>query len=167
MSPVSVEIRDKGLERIAKEAQTFRRSYVKVGFPEGGKASGKDTKSFDEVVQIAAVHEFGAPKANIPERSFLRAAYDRDQAKIRELFDSEYLAILDGRTTARRALTKIGAWFQARVRAYIVALKSPPLAPATEARKARLGRGGGGVPTPLVDTGQMVDSVQFAVVING
>jgi hypothetical protein len=161
-----VEVIDLGLDAIIRETRRYVNSYVKVGFPTGGTASDEGSESFDEVVQIAAVHEFGAPSVNIPERSFLRSAFDEDKRRIDSLLADGYLDTLAGKSNARQALGKIGEWFAARVKRKITAIKSPPLAPRTAAAKARKGKGSG-VPNPLIETGQMRASVQTKVVING
>lgn len=40
---------------------------------------------FGSRAQIAKYHEFGAPKAGIPERSFMRSAFDENQKKIKKI----------------------------------------------------------------------------------
>ena len=47
-----------------------------------------------EQALIAAVHEFGSPKKNIPERSFLRKTFDEQKEKIEKLIDAEIEKVL-------------------------------------------------------------------------
>jgi len=42
-----------------------------------------------EALNYAAVHEFGAPRKNIPERSFLRKTFDEKKDEIERLIDAE------------------------------------------------------------------------------
>lgn len=47
-----------------------------------------------EVLVYAAVHEFGSPKRNIPERSYLRKTFDEQKEQIEELIDAEIEKVL-------------------------------------------------------------------------
>lgn len=47
-----------------------------------------------EVLVYAAVHEFGSPKKNIPERSFLRLGFDKNKEEIERLIDAEIEKVL-------------------------------------------------------------------------
>lgn len=48
----------------------------------------RDSKG--NVVSIGAVHEFGAPRAGIPKRSFLRTTYARQKGEIEELIETVF-----------------------------------------------------------------------------
>ena len=57
---------DKAIERIEKITKSFKGSTsVKVGLPKGSDAYPDGTS----VVMVGAVHEFGSPSRNIPQRS--------------------------------------------------------------------------------------------------
>ncbi|AIY89894.1 phage virion morphogenesis protein [Geoglobus acetivorans] len=47
-----------------------------------------------DVVIYAAVHEFGSPRKNIPERSFLRKTFDEQKDEIEKLIDAEIEKVL-------------------------------------------------------------------------
>lgn len=47
-----------------------------------------------EVLVYAAVHEFGSPRKNIPERSFLRLGFDKSKEEIEKLLDAEIEKVL-------------------------------------------------------------------------
>jgi len=47
---------------------------------------------FGEEALIGAVHEFGAPKKNIPERSFMRTTFNEEKKKLQEIFNKELKA---------------------------------------------------------------------------
>ena len=154
---------DKGLLDFVKRVEQFENSYTKVGFPKGSEP-GEGNKSFDEVVQIAASHEFGAPKANIPERSFLRSAHDDHQKDIEKLMAYEYNQVADGKSDVAESLGRVGEWFTGEVKAKIDSITAPPFAPSTlKARQAK----GDMNPKLLVDTGQMRASVTHVEVIKG
>ena len=163
MATVSVKVIDKGLNKFVKQVEQFENSYTKVGFPEGSTPDAGD-KTFDEVVQIAASHEFGAPKASIPERSFLRSAFDAHEGDIKKLMDYEYNEVANGTSTAKQSLGRIGEWFTGEVKKQIDTINSPPFAPSTlKARQAK----GDMNPKLLIDTGQMRASVTHVEVIQG
>jgi|Deesub1362B_J571_1020462.scaffolds.fasta_scaffold00499_29 phage gpG-like protein len=47
-----------------------------------------------EALNYAAVHEFGSPKRNIPERSYLRKTFDEKRNEIEKLIDAEIEKVL-------------------------------------------------------------------------
>ena len=47
-----------------------------------------------EVLVYAAVHEFGSPKRNIPQRSYLRKTFDEQKEEIEKLIDAEIEKVL-------------------------------------------------------------------------
>ena len=48
----------------------------------------RDSKG--NAVSIGAVHEFGAPRAGIPKRSFLRSTYKKQKAAIEKLIETVF-----------------------------------------------------------------------------
>jgi len=135
--------------RLREIAQRIKSAEaVRVGFLEG--ATYPDGTS---VGLIAAIQEFGASSQGIPPRPFFRtmiAAKKREwgPALAGELKASDY--------DAKKALGVLGEGIAGQLRQSIIDLISPPLAPATIARK--------GSDKPLVDTGHMLDSVDKEVV---
>lgn len=165
----SVKIIDRGLDRIILETRKFRWSYTKVGLPANGspgESDGGDMRGMADNVMVGAIHEFGAPKANIPERSWLRSAFDKNLPKIGEVVQESYASVVDGRASAKMALAKLGEWFTGRVKTGFADIKSPPYAEST--LKARRRKGAGDMnPQMLVDTGQLRNSVQHVEVMRG
>jgi hypothetical protein len=160
---------DKGWERIAAMARTVRESSVHVGVFADSTAEGEPRKEgVLSNVQIAAIHEYGAPTAGIPERSFLRGTYDAKRPEYTVLITRLVQQLYDGKMDVRRALGLVGAKFQADIQARIRAGLTPPLAPSTLRRKLALGRRGAkGEPKPLIDTGQLVASIAYRIVMPG
>lgn len=103
------------------------------------------------VAAVAAWNEFGTP--TIPERAFFRGALHGSERAISPILragiDPKDMA-LDDRTAGL-----IGEVMKARIQSSIVALRDPPNAPATIARK--------GSSSPLVDTGVLHGSVDYRV----
>lgn len=167
MGAATVKIKDLGWGRLQQEIRRADRSFVKVGFPDGAEVvpgnrfgSGREA-AFDitEVQAVASVHEFGAPRRNIPQRPFLRPAFDENRAKINAFVDREYQKVLNGQTTVEASLTRLGLYHEAHVKAKITKVKDPPLKPVTIARKKSS--------NPLIDTGQMRNTVTSAVFVHG
>lgn len=130
------------------------RNVTKVGLPaEAAPAMPPDAPSSTmvDLVQLAAIHEFGAPKRNIPERSFIRATYDENKTKIEQIQEVEARRIISGESTVQESLSRIGEWLVMKTRKKIENHIPPPLSPATIAAK----QGN----TPLYDTGQLIQSI--------
>jgi len=107
------------------------------------------------LLEVAAVHEFGAPAANIPQRSFIRAPVDTHAEDIKRLQGVLFEHVVEGKITESAALDQIGAkvasWCQEAIDNGI----EPALADATVKRK--------GSSKPLVNTGQLKSSITWKV----
>lgn len=141
MTTVKSYIVDKKWMDFQREAVKFRNAFTKVGLFSGPHSSGED------VVTIAVVHEFGSPKNNIPERSFIRAWTDQNRRKIWNKIEELYDKVLEGKYTARKAIKKLGEWGAGEIKDFMTDLRTPSNAPSTIARK--------GSSNPLIDSGEM------------
>lgn len=124
-----------------------KRGQVKVGFLEN--ATYPDGK---KVAMIAAIQDFGAPARGIPPRPFFRNMVAAKQA--------EWPGAIAGLLRAngndvQKTLEQTGAAIAGQLRQSIVDTNDPPLKPATIKRK--------GFEKPLIDTGHMLQSVDYAV----
>lgn len=113
---------------------------------------GKDDS---DLLLIANVHEFGAPKAGIPERSYIRAGYDKNVDKYIKKAEGYLQEVLDGKIEARSLYTKLGQTMAQDIQKHIKGSIPPPLKPATVKRK--------GSSLPLVDTGRLLGSIGYEV----
>lgn len=147
---------------------------VKVGILNDSQHASEDGDDEDiSLLELAAIHEFGSPAANIPERSFIRATINgqRDEvnAAIEDLVGSEVKKLLEiervsesqADAAARRALGKLGTKIVSMIRATIrnrqtVGPEDQALKPETIKRK--------GSSLPLVDTAQLINGINFAIV---
>ena len=104
------------------------------------------------VAMIAAIQDFGAPAAGIPPRPFFRNMIAKKSPEwpkaIRDLLKANQYDAL-------RTLQQSGEAIAGQLRQSIVDTNDPPLAPATIRRK--------GFSKPLVDTGHMLNSVNYQV----
>jgi hypothetical protein len=122
---------------------------VRVGIPDDAKHEGVST------AQIAAVHEFGDPEHNIPERSFLRASIAENRGRYKALNSENLKAVLSDKMTIQNALERLGTVAAGDVKSYIRNANFEPLKAATIRRK--------GSSKPLIDTGQMRQSITYAI----
>lgn len=162
---MTVRDNDKKWRRIKRNLSLMDDSFTKVGLPFGVKVKKEvsevnriffgddveiqsDTTS-SELIQYAAANEFGT--RNIPERPFLRGAFDRNRFKIAKIQDVVYFRLLKGTTTVEKGIGLIGEVFTRLVKEQITDLRTPPNDPATIAKK--------GSSNPLVDSGQLRQSI--------
>lgn len=137
------------LEKLSEDA-------VGVGY-QRGKATHKAKREGEEdvdMVDIAAWNEFGT-STGIPARPFLKNSIESYQDEIKQDMETCVKMVLNG-ADAHTALNGLGAAHVARVQRSIVEGEYEPNAPATIRKKK-------GRATPLIDTGQMRQSVHYVV----
>lgn len=143
---------------------------------DGGKAQNVGGPTLAE---IATVHEYGSPSKGIPERSYLRSTVDKNLSSYRQILEQLKLQIFNPKVnvTVKNALLILGAKIKLDVQATIRAGIPPAWADST--REARIRRanpegdfsiGKDGIKnatiiaeTPLIDTGQLVNGITYAV----
>ncbi|HHW4672956.1 MAG TPA: hypothetical protein ACQGQF_03875 [Xylella fastidiosa subsp. pauca] len=101
------------------------------------------------------MHELGAPERGIPERSVVRRSIREHQEKYVALHTHHVRAVLRDAMTVETALDTLGAVAAGDVQATIRHADLPPLRQQTIQRK--------GSSAPLIDTGQMLQSITHEV----
>ena len=140
----------------AKDLKAMLKSKgVKVGLPASVGAKMHDESDLS-VAAIGAIHEFGSPARNIPERSFIRTTVQEEQNNIKKLFKKEAEKLMDGEQDVDGMLGIVGAYISAKIKKKITDIKTPPNAEATVEAK--------GSSNPLIDSGQMRQSVTWEIV---
>jgi hypothetical protein len=158
---------DRGWKAIMREMTLQQRSdlVVDVGIigteaeqphSEGGKLTNADIGLFHEYGTTGmSLGRSGAESGATPERSFLRSTMDESHGAITRLFERVVRGAIEQRINLRRGLNLIGeravSWVKARIRKGI----PPPLMPSTIDRK--------GSSKPLIDKGQLIGSITYAV----
>lgn len=139
---------DRGYKKLIASMRkvALRPKVVSIGVRAGGPS---------DLPLIAAVNEFGSSDGRIPERSFLRSTIDENRAKYEGQLSKVIGAVIDGKSTLRAGLNKIGVGVVGDVKRKITALKDPPNAASTIAQK--------GSDNPLIDTGRLRASIDFEV----
>lgn len=153
--------RDLGLDKLLRELSAPNRSItLKVGVVGPGATNSHDTESGLTNAALAVIHEFGAPGAGIPERSFIRSTIDMNRHEYMDVLLPKLVrGILEGRFSFYQALELLGQRMAADIKKRITegAGIPPALQPETIDRK--------GSDRPLVDTGRLLGAITYAVII--
>ncbi len=152
-----MKVIDRGWNRIKHEIALMADAHVKIGFPASKDKQHKG--SVQTVAQIAVENEYGVPEKNIPSRPFMRQAFDKNEYKLNERIKQYAKDIFAGIKNTRQALTLLGVEHKGNIQKEVRFGDFKPNAPLTIAIK--------GSSQPLIDTDQMVQSVQFEVDMGG
>lgn len=152
----TVSKKGKGLERLlAMAKQMERKPFVKVGVLTGVRASANGRGLTN--VELAAIHEFGAPGAGIPSRPFLRSTFDAKKDAWNSLMARLVTKVVAGHLNVVAALELVGQRAAGDVRNRITQGGNfVPNKPATIRRK--------GSSKPLIDKGLLLQSISHQVV---
>lgn len=142
--------KDRGWKRIQTQLRSM--GAVKVGLPSDSPA---DEETGVSLVFIGWWNEYGTDDGHVPERPFMRQAFDDNLALIRQAQDRLVSGIYAGQYSTDRALRLLGELHQAHIQKSITELRQPPNAPSTVARK--------GSSNPLIDSEQMRDNIRYEV----
>ena len=164
---VDFEEKDLGWKEIKKQIRAFKNSYTGVGYYSDG---GTDPK--ENIAARALIQEIGAKIVvtekmqrfwiwkfgkritkkiiRIPKRPFMRRTFEKNLKRIKKRIDIEYNKVLEGKQTAKQALSRIGEWYVGLIKLTIRRGGFVPNSPLTVSEK--------GSTKPLVDTGEMITS---------
>lgn len=157
-----VEDKDLGLNRIIRTLnKDLDGVVVKVGVQAKDKAvrrgKGGSIRNTDQpLAVIAAIHEFGLD--NMPQRSFLRSAYDENLPMIDKMIQRVANGAVFGPVFGlgtNAALNQLGNVVQGMVQRKIVDGPFVPNSPATIKRKKSS--------KPLIDTGHLRQSIRYVI----
>lgn len=158
---VTTQRYDLGEDRIRRTIAEMKKTpggpHVQVGFLDASKLHDQASETTGKpvtVVEVALANEFGTD--TIPERPFMRTSAKELAPRMKALGAQLIAAVIAGRMTVDQALDRLGLTAQTAIKKTIDDWKIPPNSPSTIARK--------GADNPLVDTGQMRNSVQYVKV---
>lgn len=152
MAKSSVTVRDRGYEALRRALKSKATVSIGVFADEGSKVyEASDTK--ETVAEVATKHEFGL---GVPERSFLRAWVDQNEAEIKTTIVKLFGEVVKGRSTPRMAFDQLGLWSVGQIQKRIADGIAPANSPKTIARK--------GSAVPLIDTGQLRSSITYKII---
>ena len=109
----------------------------------------------------AAAHEYGAPGAGIPERSFIRLTFIKQEQEQKRLTAKLLNQVVEKGMEVPKVLALLGTWGAAQVKATITKgpqSEWPELSEPYGTDKAERGK-----TKMLVDTGEMVNSITYQV----
>jgi hypothetical protein len=157
-----VKLDDRAWKNLLRKLEAADHTGVRVGVLMSGKG-GDEHKDKDgkktgaNMVQIAAIHEYGAPKANIPERSFIRRTFIEKRRQYETMTTKLARGIIIKGWSVKFVLELLGQWGAAEVKKTIMTGPPipPPLRPETIRRKKS--------DRPLFDTGQLQASITYVV----
>jgi len=137
------------LERIKDISEKLdRHAVLKVGFLSGATYPDSDVN----VPTVAAINEFGAPSRGQPPRPFFRNMIAKKKGSWGKAISN---LLKENGYSAEKTLRKTGEGISGQLKQSIHDLTSPPLKQSTIDRK--------GFNKPLIDTGHMLNSVDYEV----
>lgn len=143
---VEVKLIDHGFDNIIRQALKLDGKGVKVGI-----RRGKGSHDGTDMLDIAVYNHFGT--ATIPARPFVSDCAEKNAGQIQEAQKRLVYRVYQGGLSADGALAELGAWYVNVQKGHILHGGWTPNAPATIKRK--------GSNKPLVDTGQLVNTVDW------
>lgn len=120
---------------------------VQVGFQDGST-----NEEGTSLAEIAAYNELGT--STIPARPFMKQSFENHEKELQSACDEVNKVLSEGGTT-EMALEELGVFSKGLIQEEIVSGNFAPNSPATIAAK--------GSSTPLIDTGQMRQSVNYVI----
>jgi hypothetical protein len=149
---------DDKVKEFVKHIAKAKRSYVTIGLHEdaGHYTEGANPPT---VVEVGLWTEFGTKYS--PERSWLRSTIDENGELLNKWRNEMMNNIMTKGWTVEKALEAMGFRIQVLLQNKIKSDVPPRIAPATAAAKVREGL----APVSLINTGLMLRSVTFKVVI--
>jgi hypothetical protein len=145
--------RDLGWDRIKRETEALSGKAVKVGIQSDG----------GDVIDRAFFNEYGTAGGAsgggwggpVPARPFISTAFEENRENLHQMKARLWNGVIDGRIGADQAARLLGEHHQNQVREKITAIDTPPNAPLTVELK--------GSSNPLIDTGQMRQTVRYEI----
>lgn len=162
-SPVQIvtTVWDRLQRALAINSKAAQESHVKVGIiaKKGGNQPAADGGI--TMIELAAIHEFGSPAAGIPQRSFIRSTFARDDVRkhMGELTGKLVTKVIHG-MKLQTALGLLGAWGVSQIKSTIKERQTTGPEPQRNA-DATIARKGSDL--PLVDTGRLLNALAWLV----
>lgn len=146
---------DNDIPEMMERLEKARGTKMIFGVIGSGLGGGKHKGGKLTIVEIATIHEFGAPSVNIPERSFIRKTFDEKGSEIADAVEDFFGQYVMGDIPYDAATKGIGEYVKGIIQTTIRDLSSPALKAITIQLK--------GSSQPLIDTGQLIDSIEYKV----
>lgn len=148
--------------RVQARGKHSKKSRTRKKVAKRVEAAKKQRGPAKTLFEVAMIHEFGA--GHVPQRSFIRATIDENRSEITRLQVAVAKHVLLGNITAEQGLDQIGTAVVGMVQTRIEKGIAPPLAASTKKAKAARTKRGDKKDTPLILTGQLLNSVTWRTV---
>lgn len=156
-----ISITADNLASVVKAIHQLTSEEILVGIPQANTERRNDDNTSITNAEIGYLQETGSPAMNIPARPFLVPGIEEVQKPIVGQLEKAARAAIDGQSDAvDKAFHAAGMIGQNGVRKRINNGDFQPLAEATLAARRRRGRTG---TKPLIDTGQLRNSVTYVI----
>jgi phage gpG-like protein len=147
-------------DQVMKSIHAMSKQQVLIGIPADAKARPDD--AWVTNAQLGYLHEFGSPARNIPARPFLipgvKAATERCEKILK---DSARHALSHDTNAIERGLNQAGLMAQASVKQTLK--QGEGFAPLKESTLQARRRKGFKGESPLIRTGQLLNSITYVV----
>jgi hypothetical protein len=155
---VSIKVRKDIYKQVKKNLLDFSKLDLLVGVPQEKTERDKDVQgeTTNEPItnaELMFIHTNGSPVKNIPKRPTIEPTIEENKDKISEKFKTAVNKILNNRGDGKEDLEKLGIWVVNKIKARF---GSEELEPNTEGTIKRKGSD-----RPLIDTGQLRDSITY------
>ena len=149
-------------DELIKALKTLTLKEVLAGVPEA-KAPRKRGTATNAL--LAYVHDNGSPLQNIPPRPFLCAGIEEGKEEITKYLEQAGKAALHGDAMLMdKALNAVGLAAQKAIRKKIQTGPFTPLKASTVAARKRKRKSRNNTQmTPLIDTGQLLQSINYVI----
>lgn len=154
---MTVIIKDKGWNRILKNLNEIDNSYVKIGLL--GDSGSYEGDGSVNIAQVATWNEFGT--STIPSRPFMRQTFEKNTEVVNKLTLNLKGKIFAGQIGVGMGLETLGVAYKGLIQQQIRHGDFAPNADSTVVKKTVNGKKGN---KPLIDTGQMVQSINYEVI---
>lgn len=144
------------LSSFLKNIKNMSNKSALVGIP-GDQKHGKTSNS-----ELGFIHEFGSDHAHIPARPFLLPGIKKEKNRILEVFKNNLPKVLAGED-AHITFNKVGIIARDSIKNMLRNGPFAPLAEATIAARRRSRTSGKAGTKPLIDTGQLLNSINYVI----
>lgn len=151
---VKIKVKKDNTKELLKRLESMKRMDLLVGVPQSESEREKDEKQDITNAQLMFIHSEGSPAKNIPPRPVIDMTLKEEKEKINEKFKKALNSVLAG-GNPRVELEKLGIYVVNKIKAKFGSDDLAPLQPATIKAK--------GSDRPLIDTGQLRDSITYIV----
>lgn len=143
----------KRLKEVMKRSKQLNHLQLVVGIP--SDENSRDESTGITNAELGAIHEFGVPEKNIPERSSMRSTASEESQNLGRLAKIQISECLKGEISAHDTFATVGVYLQGKIVDKITDGDFEPNTEATVKRKKSS--------KPLIDTGQLRGAITYEV----